>query len=106
MGDVHGVINGVCLGGVGIQRGDGTATSLVGSAGTGFTGSVQGVGVVAGVGGARGVVTVEVLPSTYTDFAAEGEGTNEFICPLASKRGGTKIQSSSVSFGAFGVMMG
>ena len=106
MGDARGVINGVCLGGVGVWRGDGTVTSLVGSAGTGFTGSVQGIGVVAGVGGARGVMTVEVLLSTYTDSMAEGEGTNKFICPSASKRGGTKIQSSSVSFGAFGVMMG
>ena len=106
MGDVRGLINGVCLGGVGVRRGDGTVTSLVSSAGTGFTGSVQGIGVVTGVGGARGVVTVEVPPSTYTDFATEGEGTNEFICPLASKRGGVKIQSSSISFGAFGVMMG
>ena len=106
MGDACGVINGICLGGVGIRHGDGVATSLVGSAGTGSTRSAQGVGVVTGVGGARGVVTVKVLPSTYTDFMTEGEGTNKFICPLASKRGGTKIQSSSVSFGAFGVMMG
>ena len=106
MGDVRGVINGVCLGGVGVRRGDGTATSLIGSARTDFAGSAQGIGVVAGVGGAQGVVTVEVLPSMHTDFTAEGEGTNEFICPLASKRGGTEIQSSSVSFEAFGVMMG
>ena len=106
MGDVLGAVNGICLGGVGIRRGDGTATALVGSAGTGSTGSAQGVGVVAGVGGAQGVVTVEVLPSTHTDFVAKGEGTNEFSCPLASKRGGTEIQSSSVSFGAFGVMTG
>ena len=78
------------------------ATSLVGSARTGSTGSAQGVGVVAGVGGARGVVTVEVLPSTFTDFAAKGEGTNELICPLASKRGGIEIQS----FSTFRVIMG
>ena len=106
MGDARGMINGVSLGGIGVRRGDGAATSLVSSAGAGSTGSMQGIGVVAGVGGARGVMTVEVLPSTYTDFTTEGEGTNEFISPLASKRGGTKIQSSSVSFGAFGVMIG
>ena len=106
MGDARGVINGVCLGGVGVRRGDGAAMSLVGSAGTGSTRSTQGVGVVAGMGGARGVVTVEVLPSTYTDFTTEGGGTNKFICPWVSERGGTEIQSSSVSFGAFGVMMG
>ena len=105
MGDARGVINGVCLGGVGVRRGDGAVMFLV-SAGTGSTGSTQGVGVVASVGGARGVMTVKVLPSTYTDFTTEGEGTNEFICPLASKRGGTEIQSSSISFGAFGVMIG
>ena len=102
IGNVRSAVNGVCLGGIGVRRGDGTATSLVGSAGTGSTGSVQGIGVVADVGGARGVVTVEVLPSTFTDFAAKGEGTNKLICPLASKRGGIKIQS----FSAFGVIMG
>ncbi len=64
------------------------------------------MGVVVGMGSPRGVVTVEVLPSTCTDFTAEGEGTNEFICPLASKRGGTEIQSPTVSFGVFGVMTG
>ena len=106
MGDVRGVINGVCLGGVGVRRGDGTAMALVGSAGTGSTRSAQGVGVVAGMGGPRGVVTIEVLPSTFTDFTAEGEDTNEFICPLAFKRGGTIIQSPSVSFGVFGVITG
>ena len=82
------------------------ATSLVGSAGTGSTGSAQGIGVVAGIGGAQGVMTVEVLPSTFTDFAAKGGGTNELIYPLASKRGGIKIQSLSVSFGVFGVIIG
>ena len=102
IGNVRGAVNGICLGGIGIQRGDGTATSLIGSAGAGSTGSAQGVGVVAGVGGARGVVTVEVLPSTLTDFAAKGEGTNELICPLAAKRGGIEIQS----FSAFGVIIG
>ena len=106
IGDVHGAVNGVCLGGVSVRRGDGTATSLIGLAGTGSTGSAQGVGVVTGISGARGVVTVEVLPSMYTDFTAEGEGTNKFSCPLASKRGGIKIQSPSVSFGVFGVIIG
>ena len=106
MGNVCGAINGVCLGGVSVRRSDGTATALVGSAGTGSTGSAHGIGVVAGVGGSRGVVTIEVLPSTYTDFMAEGEGTNEFICPLVSKKGGTEIQSPSISFGVFGVMTG
>ena len=105
MGNARGVINGVCLGGVSVRRGNGAAMSLIGSAGTGSR-STQGVGVVAGVGSTRGVVTVEVLLSTYTDFTTEGEGTNKFICPWASERGGTEIQSSSVSFGAFGVMMG
>ena len=52
IGDVRGTVNGVCLGGVSVRRGDGMATSLVGSAGTGSTGSAQGVDVVAGVGGA------------------------------------------------------
>ena len=52
IGDVHGAVNGVCLGGVGVRHGDGMATALVGSAGTGSTGSAQGVGVVAGVGSA------------------------------------------------------
>ena len=106
IGGVHGTANGVCLGGIGVWCGDGMATSLVGSAGTGSTGSVQGVVVVAGIGGAREVVAVEVLPSTFTDFTAKGEGTNELICPLASKRGGIEIQSLSVSFGAFGVIIG
>ncbi len=52
IGDVRGAVNGICLGGVSIRRDDGTLTSLVGSAGTGSTGSAQGVDVVAGVGGA------------------------------------------------------
>ena len=113
IGGVHGAINGVCLGGVSVWRGDdatSSATSLIGSAGTGSTGSAQDIGVVVGivigVGSPRGVVAVEVLPSTCTDFVAKGEGTNEFICPLASKRGGTEIQSLSVSFGVFEVMTG
>ncbi len=106
IGNVHGAVNGVCLGGVSVQHGDGTATSLIGSAGTGATGSAQGVGIVAGMGGARGVVTVEVLPSMYTDFTVKGEGTNEFSCLLASKRGGIKIQSPSISFGVFRVIIG
>ena len=111
IGGIHGTANGVCLGGVGVRCGDGTtssklATSLVGSAGTGSTGSAQGIGVDVGIGSSRGVVTVKVLPSTYMDFTAKGEGTNKFICPLASKRGGIEIQSLSVSFGIFGVIIG
>ena len=105
-GDTIGGVHGVRLGGIGVRRGDDTTstTSLVSSAGTGSTGSAQDVGVAAG--GPRGVVSVEVLPSTCTDFVAKGEGTNEFSCPLASKRGGTEIQSLSISFGVFGVMIG
>ena len=110
-GSVHSADTSACLGGVDVWCDDGTtssglATSLVGSARTGSTWSAQGVGVVVGVGGSRGVMAVEVLPSAYTDFTAKGEGTNEFICPLASKRGGTEIQSLSVSFGVFGVITG
>ncbi len=94
-------VKGVQLGGVSIWGDDGgtsseSATSLTGStARTGFTRSAQGVG--RGVGGPRGVVVIEVLPSTVTDFAARGEGTKEFNCPLASKRGGTEIQTLSFS---------
>ena len=112
IGGVRGTVNGVCLGGIGIRGDDDatsseSATSLVGSAGAGFTWSAQGVGVgigvfvdvVVDVGGSRGVVAVEVLPSMHTGFTARGEGTYEFICPLASKRGGTDIQSFSFSFG-------
>ena len=95
---VQGAVEGVCLGGVGVWCGDGatpsrSATSLVGSAGTDSTWSAQ------GVGGSRGVVVVEVIPSTCTGFTAKGEGTNEFTCPLASERGGTEIQTLSFSFG-------
>ena len=94
-----GAVKGVHLGGVGVQGNDGStssesATSLTGStAGTGFTRSAQGVG--RGVGGPQGVMVIEVLPSTVTDFTAKGEGTKEFSCPLASERGGTKIQTLS-----------
>ena len=74
--------------------------SLAGSmAGTGVTRSVLGVG--RGVGGPRGVVVIEVLPST--DFVAKGEGAREFSSPLVSERGGTKIQTFSFSLG---MMMG
>ena len=99
---MRGAVNGICLGGVGVWHGGDTATSFISSAGTDSTGSAQGVGVVAGVGGAQGVVTIEVLPSTFTDFAAKGEGTNKLICPLAAKRGGIEIQS----FSTFGVIIG
>ena len=107
-GGVHSADTGACLGGVDVRGDDDTSSglvmSLISSAGTGSTWSAQGVDVVVGAGGSRGVVAVEVLPSAYTDFTAKGEGTNEFICPLASKRGGTKIQSFSISFGVFGVI--
>ena len=103
IGGVEGAVKGVHLGGIGVQGDDGTtssgsATSLTGSAaGTGFTWSAQGVG--RGVGSPRGVVVVEVLPSMVTGFTAKGEGTKEFSCPLASERGGTKIQVLSFSLG-------
>ena len=108
---VHGADTGTCLGGIDVWCDDGTTssglvTSLIGSAGTGSTWSTQGVGIGIGIGGSRGVVAIKVLPSVYTDFTAKGEGTNEFICPLASKRGGTEIQSLSVSFGVLGVITG
>ncbi len=106
MGGV-GAVKGVHLGGVGIRGNDGStssesAMSLAGStAGTGVTRSALGIG--RGVGGPRGVVVVEVLPPTVTDFAAKGEGTKEFSCTLASERGGTEIQTLSLSLG---IMMG
>ena len=99
-----GAVKGVHLGGVGVWGGDGctsseSATSLVGlAAGTGVTRSALGVG--SGIGGPRGVVVVEVLPST--DCAAKGEGAREFSCPLAAERGGTKIQASF----SLGIMIG
>ena len=103
IGGVESVVKGVHLGGVGVRGDDGTTssglvTSLTGSAaGTGFTRSAQGVG--SGIGSPRGVVVVEVLPSSFTGFMAKGEGTKEFSCPLASKRGGTEIQVLSFSLG-------
>ena len=100
IGDVEGA--GVCLGGIGVRHGEETtssrsAMSLMGLARTGSTWSAQGIGI--GIGGSRGVVIIEVLPSTFTGFMAKGEGTNEFSCPLASKRGGTEIQTFSFSLG-------
>ncbi len=98
-------VKGVHLGGVSIRWGGDdrtsleSAMSLVGSAaGAGVTQSALGVGN--GVGGPRGVVVVEVLPST--DFATEGEGAKEFNCPLAAERGGTEIQASF----SLGIMIG
>ena len=97
------------LGGVGIWWGGDdqtsmeSATSLVGSAaGAGATWSALGVGN--GAGGPRGVMVVEVVPSTEftTEGATEGEGAREFNCPWAAKRGGTEIQASF----SFGIMMG
>ncbi len=102
-----GAVKGVHLGGVGV-RGDGGSTpsesamSLAGStARTGITRSALGIG--RGVGGPRGVVVIEVLPSTVTNFTARGEGAKELSCPLVSKRGGTEIQVLSFSLG---MMMG
>ena len=98
-------VKGIHLGGVGVRGGDDrtsseSATSLVGStAGTGVTRSALGVGQ--GVGSPRGVVVIEVLPST--EFMAKGVGTKEFSSPLISERGGTEIQTFSCSFS---LMMG
>ena len=97
-------VKGIHLGGISVQGGDDrtsseSATSLTGStAGTGVTRSALGIG--RGVGGPRGVVVVEVLPSS--DFTAKGEGAKEFNSPLMSKRGGTEI---TFSF-SFSLMMG
>ena len=104
-GDEVGVsaVKGIHLGGVGVWGGDDrtsseSATSLAGSmAGTGVTRSALGVG--RGVGGPRGVVVVEVLPSSI--FVAKGEGAKEFSSPLVAERGGTEIQTLS-----FSLMMG
>ena len=102
MGDEIGgvsAVRGVHLGGIGVRGSDDrtsleSATSLVGvAAGTGITRSALGIG--SGVGGPRGVVVVEVVPST--GFAVKGEGAREFSCPLAAKRGGTEIQAFSFS---------
>ena len=112
MGDeVGGVsaVEGEHLGGVGIQWGGDdrtsmeSATSLVSlTAGAGATWSALGVGN--GVGGPRGVVIVEVVPSTEftTEGATKGEGAREFNCPLAAERGGTEIQASF----SLGIMIG
>ena len=90
-------VKGIHLGGVGVRGGDDhtsleSATSLAGlTAGTGVTRSALGGGG-RGAGGPRGVVIVEVLPSS--DLMAEGEGANKFSSPLTSKRGGTEITFS------------
>ena len=90
-------VKGIHLGGVGIRGGDvrtslESATSLVGlTAGAGVTRSALG-GNGRGAGGPRGVVVVEVLPSS--DFTAKGEGVKEFSSPLTSKRGGIEITFS------------
>ena len=102
-------VEGEHLGDVGIRWGGDdrtsteSATSLIGSAaGAGATWSALGIGN--GVGGPRGVMVIEVVPSTEftTKGATEGEGVNEFNCPWAAGRGGTEIQ---VSF-SLGIMMG
>ena len=104
-GDEVGVsaVKGIQLGGVGVRGSDDrtsteSATSLAGlTAGTGVTQSVLGIGGH-GIGGPRGVMVVEVLPSS--DFMAKGEGAKEFNSPLMSERGGTEITFS------FSLMMG
>ncbi len=65
--------------------------SLVGMSGTGSTWSAQ------GVGGSRGVVVIEEVPSTRSDFTAKGQGVSEFTCPLVAERGGTEMQELSLS---------
>ena len=98
-------VKGIHLGGIGVRGSDGRTSSesvmsLAGSmARTGVTRSA--LGINRGAGGPRGVVVVEVLPST--DFVAKGEGAKEFSSPLVSKRGGTEIQAFSFSLG---MMMG
>ena len=71
---------------------------LVGlTAGAGVTRSALG-GDGRDAGGPRGVVVVEVLPSS--DFTAKGEGAKEFNSPLTSERGGIEMTFS------FSLMMG
>ncbi len=94
----HNVCRGICLGGIDVWcRGEAApsemATSLVGTPGTGFTWSAR------GVGGSGGVVVVEEVPSTCTDFTAKEQGVREFTCPLAFERGGTEMQELSLSLG-------
>ena len=98
-GDEIGIsaVKGIHLGGVGVRGGDDrtsleSAMSLAGlTAGTGGARSALDIGGH-GVGGPRGVVIIEALPSL--EFTAEGEGAKEFTSPLTSKRGGTKITFS------------
>ncbi len=98
-------VKGIHLRGVGVRGGDDrtsleSAMFLTGlTAGTGITRSALGGGG-RGAGGPRGVVVVEVLPSS--DFTAKGEGAKEFISPLTSERGGIEIMFSF----SFSLMMG
>ena len=90
-------VKGIHLGGVGVRGSDvrtslELATSLVGlMASAGITRSALG-GDGHGAGGPRGVMVVEVLPSS--DFTAKREGAKEFSSPLTSKRGGTEMTFS------------
>ena len=90
-------VKGIHLGGVGVQGGDvrtslEAAMSLVGlTASAGITRSALG-GDGRDTGGPRGVVGVEVLPSS--DFMAKREGVKEFNSPLMSERGGTEMTFS------------
>ena len=96
-------VKGIHLGGIGVRGSDDRtslelAMSLAGlTASTGITRSALGGGG-RGIGGPRGVVVVEALPSL--NFTAEGEGAKEFSSPLTSERGGTEITFS------FSLMMG
>ena len=85
-GDEIGVsaVKGIHLGGVGVWGGDDrtsleSVTSLTGL--TASTGGARSALDVSGrgVGGPRGVVIVEALPSL--EFTTEGEGTKEFSSP-------------------------
>ena len=98
-GDEIGVstVKGVHLGGVSVRGGDDrtsleSLTSLAGmTASTGGARSALDIDG-RGVGGPRGVVIVEALPSL--EFTAEGEGAKEFTSPLTSEREGTEITFS------------
>ena len=90
-------VKGIHLGGVGIRGSDvrtslDSATSLGSlTAGAGVTRSALG-GDGHGAGGPRGVVIIEVLPSS--NFTAKGEGVKEFNSPLTSERGGIEMTFS------------
>ena len=106
-GDEIGVsaVKGIHLRGVSVRGSDDrtlaeSATSLAGlTAGSGVAQSALSIGG-RGIGGPRGVVVIEALPSL--EFTAEGEGAKEFSSPLTSERGGTEIMFSL----SFSLMMG